>query len=386
MESDNNGESFEIVDAAKEDPLIGKEASGKEEDHAETAGDEKKEDDDGWMDILGSEQLKKKVTVPGEPDTRPQFSEICILDYEGRLDDGTVIEKEENHRIQLGDLEVIHGLDFVIALMDVGEVAEVFVGPRFGFGKIGRQEPDKPEVPPNANLHYTMKLIKVEPGPDIEQLKVAERSSIGNKKKERGNWWYSRKEFTLAIQCYRRALDYLDSNVATDDESSEDAITQLLEDRFKVYNNLALCQIKIEAYDAALQSLNNVLMAQPKNVKALFRKGQVLVKKNETDEAYKYLKQALELDPDSKDIKNELARLQAKKKSDIKVEQNLYKKMLGQNKSTTQSKPSQSVSSRIPWRAVIGGITALIGGVVAFAYRPDSFSIPSVESSEFPEA
>lgn len=44
--------------------------------------------------------------MPGEPDTRPQFSEICILDYEGRLDDGTVIEKEENHRIQLGDLEV----------------------------------------------------------------------------------------------------------------------------------------------------------------------------------------------------------------------------------------------------------------------------------------
>lgn len=67
MESDNNGESFEIVDAAKEDPLIGKESSGKEEDHAETAGDEKKEDDDGWMDILGSEQLKKKVRPPSYP-------------------------------------------------------------------------------------------------------------------------------------------------------------------------------------------------------------------------------------------------------------------------------------------------------------------------------
>lgn len=31
-----------------------------------------------------------------------------------------------------------------------------------------------------------------------------------NKKRERGNWWYRRGENTLAVQCYRRALDYLD--------------------------------------------------------------------------------------------------------------------------------------------------------------------------------
>lgn len=77
----------------------------------------------------------------------------------------------------------------------------------------------------------------------------------------------------LSINCVSKTVGLIICNVLF--QSSEDAITQLLEDRFKVYNNLALCQIKIEAYDAALQSLNNVLMAQPKNVKALFRKGQV---------------------------------------------------------------------------------------------------------------
>jgi hypothetical protein len=29
------------------------------------------------------------------------------------------------------------------------------------------------------------------------------------RKRERGNWWYTRQEHTHAIQCYRRALDYL---------------------------------------------------------------------------------------------------------------------------------------------------------------------------------
>lgn len=33
---------------------------------------------------------------------------------------------------------------------------------------------------------------------------------FSNRKRERGNWWYTRGENNLAIQCYRRALDYLD--------------------------------------------------------------------------------------------------------------------------------------------------------------------------------
>lgn len=31
-------------------------------------------------------------------------------------------------------------------------------------------------------------------------------------KRERGNFWYSRGEYGLAIQLYRRSLDYLDDN------------------------------------------------------------------------------------------------------------------------------------------------------------------------------
>lgn len=31
-----------------------------------------------------------------------------------------------------------------------------------------------------------------------------------NLKRERGNFWYERKEYNLAIQLYRRALEYLD--------------------------------------------------------------------------------------------------------------------------------------------------------------------------------
>ena len=44
----------------------------------------------------------------------------------------------------------------------------------------------------------------------------------------------------------------------------------------KVYNNLAAAQMKTQAYDAALKSVESVLSCQPQNVKALFRKGSIV--------------------------------------------------------------------------------------------------------------
>lgn len=106
-----------------------------------------------------------------------------------------------------------------------------------------------------------------------------------NKKRERGNWWYGRGENTFAVQCYRRALDYLDEveggikypKANEDQEPTDAALQALLEDRLNVYNNMAAAQIKLNHYDAALNSLQTVLRCQPDNVKALYRKAKVCV-------------------------------------------------------------------------------------------------------------
>lgn len=49
----------------------------------------------------------------------------------------------------------------------------------------------------------------------------------------------------------------------------------LFEDRLKTYNNMAAAQLKLQAYEPALRSVETVLLCQPRNVKALFRKAKV---------------------------------------------------------------------------------------------------------------
>ncbi|XP_054000627.1 peptidyl-prolyl cis-trans isomerase FKBP8 isoform X1 [Hylaeus anthracinus] len=329
---------------------------------------------DEWIDILGNGQLKKKVVKPGKNGTRPNRSDICILKITGKLKDGTVVEEYEDLKIQLGDVEVIQGLDLAIALMDLDEVAEIEVDPRFAYGHLGKQ----PNIPPDAVISYMVELKSIELEEEIDSLSTNQRKEIGNNKRERGNWWFTRNEPTLAIQCYRRALQFLlpmESRTSyqneVEDSTTDAELQALLEDRMKVYNNLAAAQMKTQAYDAALKSVESVLSCQPQNVKALFRKGKLLHYKGEHALAYQTLLQAAKLEPETKAIQVELAILKEKNAKDAQHEKNLYRKMFGTSKinnsvSKNMKKENKSGSvSKLTW-SLIGGATAAVVGVLLY--------------------
>ena len=191
-----------------------------------------------------------------------------------------------------------------------GEISSITVAPRFGYGVKGLP----PLVPPNAHLLYTIEVIDFHQEKDLSTLSLTKRRDIGNRKRERGNWWYGRGEVTLAVQCYRRALEFLDEDEGgisypkTNDPEEKviyyyifqyymliyyhfkrtfktkiihlqtkftEDLRLLFDDRLKTYNNMAAAQLKLQAYGPALTSVGAVLRCQPKNVKALFRKGKV---------------------------------------------------------------------------------------------------------------
>ncbi|XP_047114497.1 70 kDa peptidyl-prolyl isomerase-like [Schistocerca piceifrons] len=331
----------------------------------------KDETEDEWLDILGSGHLKKKIIKKAENEYRPQNLHICEINLEGRLEDGTVVEKFENLKIQIGDVEVIQGIDLALPLMNVGEVALLEVGPRFAYGNLGRS----PDIPPDAKLMYTIELLSAEGEPDLESLSIAQRREIGDKKRERGNWWFSRQEYSFAIQSYRRAIEFLDEaeggfSIEKKDisEDAEKQLQELLEDRLKVFNNLAAAQMKIKAYDAALKSVDNVLRCQPQNVKALFRKGKILAAKGDTTAALSVLRNASQLEPESKVIKQEVQRLLDVIKRDTKQEKSLYKKMLGQNKSTEKTARGSRISYRT-WGIACSSVAVVLLGAIAYRYR-----------------
>lgn len=59
--------------------------------------------------------------------------------------------------------------------MDVEEVAEIEVHPRFAYGQLGKE----PNIPSDATISYTVELKATELEEEIDTLSVNQRKEIG---------------------------------------------------------------------------------------------------------------------------------------------------------------------------------------------------------------
>lgn len=376
----SSSSSFEDLSNINEQERAEMNSSTGQQQEKASADDQK----DEYMDILGNGSLLKKVLKEGQGE-RPESRDIAVINYTGRLDDGTVVEEERDFVVQIDDVEVVQGLDMALKLMNVGEQAEVIVSSRFAYGEQGFKDEEHPErcVPPNEKVTYTVELVSTKEETDLESKTYAARKEIGNKKRLRGNFWMKRQEYNLAIQSYRRALEYLDESEGGISNPTESGnleptnaeLQELLEDRMKVYNNLALAQLKIAAYDAALKSVDHVLQCQPNNAKALFRKGKILDAKGDTKGAISFLQKAATIDEDDKLIQSELSKLILKSKREARNEKDLYQKMLGHAQKLEQkSKAAPATQNRETskfklWGYLMGSILIGVAGVAIYRYN-----------------
>lgn len=283
------------------------------------------------IDVLGNGKLMKTIITPGKgKDSRPQSGEQVIISYEGCTEDGKIIDsaKECNLFIQEGD--VILGLDLAVSLMELGEVASIKVAPNLAYGDIGRA----PDIDANSTLIYKVTLVDNLGKPDFGSMAFKNRLEIAEKKRNRGNELFNRKDFGPAINSYTSAQKILeeDSKLSVEEKSEVDSCL------VKCLNNQAICQLKIDAYDAALKSCESVLKTDPKNVKAMFRKGKALFLKGDYKNAVKSLSDASKLDPSNKEIAKELKDAKEKLLAEEKKCKDMYQKMLG-----TESKETSPV-------------------------------------------
>lgn len=122
-------------------------------------------------------------------------------------------------------------------------------------------------LPANAAVHVFLKLLNFQPAPNPGDRSYEDKMEIGRRKKKRGNNWFAKEEFQLAMFCYKKAAEYfddeqLDFDVPIDRFALDENLQELLEERIKTLNNLAMCQIKLNLMDAALVSIKQVLKVE----------------------------------------------------------------------------------------------------------------------------
>ena len=70
----------------------------------------------------------------------------------------------------------------------------------------------------------------------------AQRRKSGQSRLRLANWWYQRKEYPIAVKCYKKALEYY-NDIQTNKECSSaeeyKELLQLMEERLRVMRQVA---------------------------------------------------------------------------------------------------------------------------------------------------
>ncbi|XP_061593659.1 peptidyl-prolyl cis-trans isomerase FKBP8 [Cololabis saira] len=366
----DSGEDFEVLDEEDiddDDPPPLEDAGGGKGKHTDDTVKKTADEDpdpsgqvDEWLDVLGNDQLKKKVIEAGKGrDSRPQKGQNVKINLKTFLVDGTLVEEQHNLSFTLGDGDVIQALDLTVMLMEIGEKALIQSDAKYAYGTKGSLEP---KVPPYAELSFEVELLEAADSPDLELLTPTEKIALSNQKRERGNVYYQRGDYAFAVNSYSIALQITESSSKVDITPDEE--TELLDVKVKCLNNMAASQLKLEHHDAALKSCVSALEHQPDNIKALFRTGKVLALQGEYSEAIQTLRKALKLDPSNKTIHAELSKLVKKHSEQRGAEQAMYKKMLGNpSPGSSTQKPRAKSSWGLSWKWLFGATAVAIGSV-----------------------
>lgn len=367
---DPNEDMPTLEEVQKELDQLAPEMAGKKnivipEDNADDEDDED-EDAGGYVDILNNKDLRKKVIKPGNGQRPTRGAKVAIRlvtrlytpekDGEAAEDaadvgSGRIIREETFDRfiVNIGDSDLHQGLDLVLPLMEEKETARAIIKPRFAYGPNGNRSVGVPETTP---LDLEIELLEILDRPDelagyggeeesgvADKEPLAERHRAGTYKKDRGNFWFQRGDYSTAIQCYRGAIKYLDLSEeelkkldkARKRDKQDDqvkSLDQLIEKRAQTFNNLAAAQMKLLAFDMAGRSLEESLLLRPNNPKALFRRAKIHQEHGELEKAIDDLKRALELNPSSEAIVMELEKMNRLLNKQLLEQRQLYRRMM----------------------------------------------------------
>ena len=227
-----------------------------------------------------------------------------------------IILSKETHQITLGepDSDLWDAIERCILIMRNGEESEFII-------KAGFEQ---------TSVWCQIHLESFQRATDSWKLSPHEKLSIATHHKTSGNDHFKSKNYVMAARRYSKSLKYVIS-IGYDVMDSDDAV--VCQDlKMACLNNLAACQLKLHLYKHSINNSTKVLEVQPKNSKALYRRGIAYLQIKDFDLAELDLLIAKELEPESQAVIGQLKILNEERQSSNKKLQEGMKKMFGETK------------------------------------------------------
>uniref|UniRef100_A0A8C1YNP3 peptidylprolyl isomerase n=1 Tax=Cyprinus carpio TaxID=7962 RepID=A0A8C1YNP3_CYPCA len=214
------------------------------------------------------------------------------------------------------DVGVPLGVDRAMEKIQKGECCLLYLKPKYGFGKEGKKEYD---IGSNAELLYEVTLKNFE---------------------KAGRYSY-------AVIQYQQIVNWLEMECGTGKEQLQ-AIQALL---LVAHLNLALCFLRLREYSQTVENCNKVIDLDPENEKALYRRGEARLLRNEFSMALVDFKQVLQVNSFNHAARSQIAvcrrKIREHNERDKKIYANMFQRFAEHDAKTPHVKMPNFTAEKI---------------------------------------
>lgn len=246
-------------------------------------------------------EISKKVLTPGDSNIVPYEDSKCQISItnlscvndegaEDNIEEESLYLKESfNGNLTIGNCDnfIDIDIDLLIQQMCKGEVS---------LARIIYKNNEKKVV---KRIEFKIELIEASQEDLISDWDSDRLYSTSLLHKERGVQLVKQKRVIDGFRRFSKALKLVVAMEPIEAENpiSDEKISDLIDLKIKLYNNLALCQLQFKEYDAALQLCNQVLKLDAQNIKAVYRRSTAYMGLKMYEEAWSDIQLALRMDP-----------------------------------------------------------------------------------------
>nr|XP_025637978.1 peptidyl-prolyl cis-trans isomerase FKBP62-like [Arachis hypogaea] len=242
-------------------------------------------------DICKDGGLFKKILVEGEKWENPKDPDEVLVNYEARLEDGTLVKKSDGVEFTVEDGHFYPALSKAIKTMKKGQKVILTVKPQCELYECYF-------VHNFISFYYEVELVSFMKDKESWDIETPEKIEAAGKKKEEGNALFRAGKYAKASKRYEKAIKFIeyDTNFSIKEKKSAKDL--------KIACNLndAACKLKLKDYKQAEKLCTKVLDLESTNVKALYRRAQAYIQLTDLDLAEFDIKKALEIDPNNRYI------------------------------------------------------------------------------------
>ncbi|KAL2090962.1 hypothetical protein ACEWY4_013225 [Coilia grayii] len=278
------------------------------------------------LDFCGEELTEdggivRRIKVKGEGYTNPNDGATVHVHLEGSCGGRTFESRDVRFTVgESEDVGVPLGVDRAMEKMQKGECCLLYLKPKYAFGAEGKLKYD---IGPNADVVYEVTLKDFAKAKESWEMDLREKLEKSPLVKQKGTQYFKVGRYHQAVIQYQRIVSWLEMECGVS-EGQQQAIQELL---LVAHLNLALCHLRLREYSHVVENCNKVIDIDADNEKALYRRGEAHLQRNEFSLALKDFRHVLQVNPSNRAAHSQITLCQRKMREHHEQDKKIYANM-----------------------------------------------------------